>query len=106
MSGAEACHRTLQLDPVTDAVLRVPNYGTKSQGHFSKLRIEFHPDHDDLTLHPDEVRLMLTIGNRRLRKLATAFAAVEIGDGDFGINTSDNKRADPWMFWWPPKSTK
>ena len=103
MSGGEPCYRTLQLDPVADAVLRVPNYGKKSRGHFSKLRVEFQPDHGDLTLVPDQERLILTVGNKRLRTLSSAFAAVEVGDGDFGIGTSDNKRADPWMFWWPPR---
>jgi hypothetical protein len=102
MSGGKACHRTLQLDPVTDAVLRVPNYNRKCRGHFTKLRIEFDPDHADLTLAPGDGRLFLTVGNHRLRKLTSAFAAVEAGAGDFDIKTADSKQAEPWMFWWPP----
>jgi hypothetical protein len=43
MHAGEACHRTLRLEPVTDAILRVPNYGPKAKGRFEKLRIEYVP---------------------------------------------------------------
>ncbi|MBB6124911.1 hypothetical protein [Sphingobium subterraneum] len=103
MSGGGACHRTLKLDSITDDVLRVPNYDQKSFGQFSRVRIEYQPDAQDLSLHPENDRLVLTVGNRRLQKLASAFTDVEIDGGDFGIRTSDNRRAEHWMFWWPPR---
>lgn len=103
MRGGDACHRTLQLEPVTESVLRMPNYGRKCLGQFSRLRVQFEPEHGDLTLDPDESRLVLIVGNQRIGKLASALASVEAGHGDFGIRFSDNKRVDPWMFWWPPR---
>ena len=32
MHAGEPCHRTLKLEPVTDAILSVPNYGRKGSG--------------------------------------------------------------------------
>lgn len=103
MHGGEACHRTLKLGTVTDAILRVPNYGVKAMGKFEKLRIEYLPGFDNLYLSPEEPALIMTVGDRRLRSLTAAFAEVEVGLGDFGIGTSDKKNADTWMFWWMPR---
>lgn len=102
MVGEEPCHRTLRIEPVTDAILRVPNFGNEAAGAFAKLRIDYDPAFQDLAIVPDGEALSMTIGDRRLRKLSAAFAEVEVGGGDFGIATSDNKKADAWMFWWMP----
>lgn len=102
MRGGEHCHRTLDLGPVTDAILSVPNYGHKTKGKFRKLRIEFDPDAPDLVLEPDGEKLTMIVGDARLRFLTAALADVEIGRGDFGIRTSDDRKSDPWMFWWMP----
>jgi len=102
MQAGEPSHRTLRLEPVTDAILSVPNYGQKAKGRFEKLRIEYVPGFGDLRMAPDGARLTMTIGDRRLRKLSSAFAEVEVGLGDFGIATTDEKRAETWMFWWMP----
>jgi hypothetical protein len=102
MHAGEPCHRTLELQPVTDAILSVPNYGHRVSGHFSKLRINYLPQQEDLQLSAGDDRLMMLIGDRRLRKVSAAFAEVESGGGDFGIDTSDDRRADTWMFWWMP----
>ena len=87
---------------MTDAILSVPNYGYKTKGKFEKLPIEFNPDAPDLTLEPDGQKLTMNVGDARLRLLTAALADVEIGRGDFGIRTSDNRKSDPWMFWWMP----
>lgn len=102
--GGEPCHRTLKLSPVTEAILSVPNYQFKTQGHFEKLRVEYRPDYPDLSLAPDGELLVMTVGAKRLRKLTAAFAEVEVGLGDFGIPTSDDRKAAPWMFWWMPRA--
>lgn len=102
MHGGKSCHRTLKLDPVTDAILAVPNYGRKSVGRFEKLRIAYLPEFEELRLSPQSETLVMTVGSRRLRKLSAAFAEVEAGHGDFGIAASDGRKADPWMFWWMP----
>ena len=104
MKAGDACHRTLKLAPVTDDVLAVPNYPRESLGRFEKLRIAFQPEAEELTMNPEDDRLVLMFGNARLRKLVAAFAEVEVGRGDFGIAPTDNRRSDPWMFWWPPKA--
>lgn len=104
MGGGPACHRTLSLASVTEDVLSVPNYSRQPLGRFDRLRIEFQPDVLDLSLNPNDDRLVLVVGNARLRKLVAAFADLEIGGGDFGIATSDSRRSDPWMFWWPPRA--
>jgi hypothetical protein len=103
MSGDMACHRTLRLCAVTDEVLAVPNYGKKALGSYDRLRIDFEPGATELSLSPEADRLTLVVGNSVLPELAAAFASVEAGGGDFGIATSNNRRADPWMFWWPPR---
>lgn len=105
MRGGEPCYRTLNLAPTTEAVLSVPNYGHKTDGKFTKLRIEFEPDAADLLLSPVGETLEMTVGNARLRFLSAAFADVEHGIGDFGISPSDNRKSDPWMFWWMPKGS-
>jgi len=102
MLAGEPSHRTLKLAAVTDAVLSVPNYAQKNAGQFEKLRIEYRPDFENLRITPEGAALMMTIGDQRMRKLAAAFADVEIGGGDFGIETSSDRNADPWMFWWMP----
>lgn len=103
MNGATASHRTLKLAPVTDDVLGVPNFPRKPLGHFRTLRIEFQPGAEELALSPDDDRLVLIVGNARLQELLGGFVEVEVGLGDIAIAPSDKRRADPWMFWWPPK---
>lgn len=90
------------IDRVTDNVLAVPNAGYRLAGRFDRLRLDYKPELDALSLTPDGNMLTLALGGRRARKLAAAFASVEIGDGDFGIAPSDEKRAAFWMFWWMP----
>lgn len=103
MHGGPPCHRTLMLENVTDAVLRVPNYRqNRPAEQFQKLRVEYQPSSEDLFFVPEAPLLVLTGGDRRLRKLAAALAQVENGGGDFGIDTSDDKRTKSWMFWWMP----
>ena len=103
MSGGGACHRKIRLAHITEAVLKMPNYGNACTGPFRNLRIEYQPEQADLNLVAGESRLILAVGKHRLRRLASAFERVEVGDGDFAISTSDNKRADKWYFWWPPQ---
>lgn len=103
MQGGPPCHRTLALDRVTDAVLRVPNNRqSRPAEQFEKLRVEYLPSSEDLNLVPNAALLVLTVGGGRLRKFAAALAEVENGGGDFGIDMSDDKRAKSWMFWWMP----
>ncbi len=103
MQGGEASGRTLRLDKVTDAILSVPNYGRKTAGSFGRLRIAYRPECDALRLAAEEDDLLvMTIGGRRARKLSAAFAEIEKGGGDFGVDTSDDRKADSWMFWWMP----
>jgi hypothetical protein len=64
------------------------------------LRLEFRPDFEDLEIIVVEERLALTVGNNRIKSLSAAFALVKVGNGDFGIATSENRRAESWMFWW------
>ena len=103
MHGGEPRHRTLRLAQVTGAILSVPNYAHKIAGGFEKMRIEYVPDFDELRMTPSGVALTMTIGDRRVGELSAAFADVEAGIGDFGIATSDAKRAETWMFWWLPR---
>lgn len=100
MQGGQSCYRTLRLERVSEDVLSVPNCGHKIDGHFEKLCINYDPAFAALDMRPNGAMLVITIGDRRLRRLAAAFARVEVGEGDFGINTSDEKRAPGWMFWW------
>jgi hypothetical protein len=102
MQGGEPSHRTLRLERVTESILSVPNYGQKIAGSFSRLRIAYSPECEELQLSAEDDRLLMTVGGRRLRKLSAAFADIENGGGDFGIATSDDRKADPWMFWWMP----
>jgi hypothetical protein len=102
MQGGEPRYRTLRLERVTEAILGVPSYGRKNAGNFGKLRIEYLPGCEELQLSAEEDRLGMTVGCRRLRKLSAAFADIETGGGDFGIDTSDDRKADSWMFWWMP----
>lgn len=102
MQSGEPCHRTLRLEPPTDAVLSVPGVGYAVAERSEKLRVEYRPTCAELRLEPDGEMLVLTVGDGRLRKLAAALAQIEVGAGDFGIPASDDRRADPWMFWWVP----
>lgn len=104
MHGGDACHRTLRLDEVTDAILAGPNYGHSIAGRFTKLRIEYRPEAENLDLQAEADVLTMIVAPARLRKVVTAFRHVEIGTGDFGIETSSSRKADHWMFWWMPWS--
>jgi hypothetical protein len=103
MRGGEACHRTLKLGAVTERILSVPNYQRPTHGRFRTLRLDYSPEATTLTMQLDEERLILTVGPKRITRLTAAFAEVEVGLGDFGIATSDDRKADHWMFWWMPK---
>jgi hypothetical protein len=101
--GGGPRHRTLRLEPVTDAVLGIPNYPRKPAGSFAKLRIEFRPDDDeDFGLSMDGDRLVMTVGQNGIDELAHAFGEVARGGGDFGIASSGGRNAERWMFWWMP----
>lgn len=105
-SGGHECHRSLRLEQVSESLLKGIGYDRKCMRQFDKLKLHFLPEAEDLSLCPDDGKLVLTVGNRRLRKLASAFAEVEVGGGDFGIATSDGKRSESWMFWWPPRLSR
>lgn len=102
MGGGSACHRTLKLKQVTAAISAVPNFGEPKADCFSSMRIVFDPTVRDLMMDEDGDRLILTFGDKRLRALRAAFAEVEFGNGDFGIATSDDRKAKGWWFWWMP----
>lgn len=104
MAGGEACHRTLKLVQVTDAISSAPNFGELKADRFASMRIAFEPDAGDLAMEEDGDRLILTVGNSRLCDLRAAFAEVEVGIGDFGIATSDDRKEKGWWFWWMPRS--
>lgn len=106
MNAGKECHRSLKLELVSESLLKGIGYDRKCARQFDKLKIHFLPEADDLSLHPEDDKLVLTVGNRRLRKRASAFADVEVGGGDFGIAASDDKRAETWMFWWPPRQAR
>ena len=101
-AAATACHRTLSLGIVTPAIWGVPNFGPAKHEHFEKLRVDYVPESSELTLVENDGRLELGVGELRATDLIAAFTDVSIGDGDFGIGTSDKKRAESWMFWWMP----
>ena len=91
---------------MTDAILRVPNYAHKLSGRFEKLRINYQPAFDELSLSPEGEKRVMNVGRRRLRKLTAAFSEAEVGRCDFGIDTSDDRNADRWMFWWMPREAR
>lgn len=105
-SGGHERHRSLKLEQVSESLLKGIGYDRKCMRQFDKLKLHFLPEAEDLSLRPEDGKLVLTVGNRRLRKLASAFAEVEVGGGDFGIATSDVKRSESWMFWWPPRQSR
>lgn len=104
MAGGEACHRTLKLRLVARAISDGPGFGEAKDDRFTAMRIVFRPEASDLTMSVDGERLILTLGNKRIRALRAAFADVEVGQGDFGIATSDDRKAKGWWFWWMPRS--
>jgi hypothetical protein len=104
MAGGEARHRTLKLERVTPAIGSVPNYGEPKTDRFASMRIVFEPDADGLTMEEDGDRLILTFGNKRVPALRASFADVEVGIGDFGLATSNNRNAKGWWFWSMPWS--
>lgn len=104
MAGGKVCHRTMRLGQVTPAISSVPNYGEPKSDRFTTIRIAFEPDAGELAMEEDGERLILTFGNKRLRSLLAAFAEVEVGIGDFGITTSDDRKEKGWWFWWMPWS--
>jgi hypothetical protein len=104
MMGGSARHRTLRLSPVTTAVQDVPGSLGPLDRTFLRLRIEYCPDGRDLALHPNADLLTMTVGSHMLRKLTAALTSVETGDGDFGLNPSDDRGTETWWFWWMPRS--
>lgn len=104
MHGGDACHRTLKLAPVSDAIVKGPNSGHEKAGDFEKLRIEYLPTFEGLGIVTNDNALVMTIGKRGSRDLAAAFAEVEIGVGDFGIAASKDRSVGSWMFWPMPHS--
>lgn len=102
MAGGEARHRTMRLGWVTSAISEVPNFGERKPDRFTSMRVAFRPDAGEMTMEEDGDRLILTFGNKQVSDLRAAFADVEVGNGDFGIGPSDDRRIKPWYFWWMP----
>jgi hypothetical protein len=102
--AGEPCHRSINLGSLTEAIWSVPNFGPPDSERFEKLRLQFQPEVEDLILEVAEERLVLTFGQKRGCHLRAGLFDVANGQGDFGIGTSDNKRADHWVFWWFPDS--
>lgn len=103
MQGDGACHRSVMLAPVTQTLLAGVGYGGRVAPCRDRMRICFKPEAPDVVIETQPDRLVMTVGNWFLRKLVAGFTAVEVGEGDFGLRLSDNKRADIFMFWWPPR---
>lgn len=95
-----ASHRTLHVGPIQEAIWRVPNFGPPARDRFERLRLEYEPGYEMLTMVADGDRLTLQLGHDRADALIAAFEDVAIGLGDFGIGTSNDRRADAWVFWW------
>lgn len=91
------------LSPVTEAMIDGIGYRQRCLHPCDRVRICFEPDSLAVTIETQPDRLLMTVGNRFLRKLVGGSAAVETGDGDFGLRLSDDKRDAPIMFWWPPR---
>ena len=102
MHGGQPCHRTLRLEPMTDAVLAVPNYKRPIMPDSDRLRVDYTPEAGALSLAAVEKRLVLLIGSSSIRPLAAALAQVEAGYGDFGMAMAKGLGRDRLMFWWSP----
>lgn len=104
MVGGAPCHRTLELARVTQAVHEVPGFLGPIDRHHPRLRVEYRPDATELRLEVEGDRLTMAAGGPAFSKLGAAFASVEIGGGDLGMRPSDDRKADPWWFWWMPRT--
>ncbi|QNA86132.1 hypothetical protein G4G27_20710 [Sphingomonas sp. So64.6b] len=99
-SGGIASYRTLKLGKVTESIWCVPNYGRPINEPFERLRFKFEPEREDLEIVVTDDLLTLHFGAKQFASLRAAFVDVSVGLGDFGIATSDDRRANSWMFWW------
>ncbi|MHA6717821.1 hypothetical protein ACX40Y_00060 [Sphingomonas sp. RS6] len=95
----EPRHRTMLLERVTPEIWGIPNFGSPNADRFARLRIEYRPDQETLEIEPAEDRLVLTLGAKRAPVLRGAFIDRMLGQWDFGIAPTDERRGDPWMFW-------
>ncbi|AQR74543.1 hypothetical protein [Sphingomonas sp. LM7] len=99
VADAMPSHRTAQLRPVTSKVWGLPNFGPPKGDRFERMRIEYRHEQEALSLDAAEDRLVLGFGAARAPSLRAAFTDLMIGQNDFGIVPSDDRRADAWMFW-------
>jgi hypothetical protein len=99
VADGAASHRTLALGALTPAVWGLPNFGPPRGDRFARLRVEYRPGLDRLELEAAEDRLVLVIGAKRAALLRACFVDLMLGQYDFGIAPSEDRHADPWMFW-------
>lgn len=99
MNGCDACSRQIALQPVPDNLLQNVGHTQSIAPQLPNIEIQFTPDVMGMSVQKSVGKLELKIGNARIRKLAAAFAQVEIGHGDFTLATE----FDRFFFWWPPR---
>jgi hypothetical protein len=99
VADAVPSHRTAALGTLTPRVWDRPGFGPPKGDRFARLRIEYRHGQEALSLDPAGERLILGFGAKRAPLLRAAFIDLMLGQNDFGIASSDERRAEPWMFW-------
>jgi hypothetical protein len=99
-SGRET--QLFALDPVTPAVLAVPNNRRAKALSAKNLRVRIAGEPRHLSMHEEAGLLTVEAGRARLEELRNSIARVGESDGDF-VMVSDQKRRDAdqtLFFWW------
>jgi hypothetical protein len=102
LSGAFVESASFTVDPVTPAVLAVPNNRRAKASSPKYLRMKMAEDPRHLFFHKTAESLTIEAGRERLEELRDSITQVARGEGDFAM-VPDQRRRPPdqalW-FWW------
>jgi hypothetical protein len=101
LAGSSQETQLFALDPVTPAVLAVPNIRRAKALYASQLRVQVAREPRQLSMHEEAGLLTVEAGPARLEELRKSIARVGEGDGDFVMTSGEKRRApDQALFFW------
>jgi len=102
LSGAFVESPSFPVDPVTPAVLAVPNNRRAKASSPKYLRMKVAEDPRYLFFHKTAESLLIEAGRERLEELRDSIEQVARGEGDFAMVPDQRRRPrdQALRFWW------
>ena len=99
----DAPHRTVPLEPVSEAQLHGIGYKVRCDRQFGKVRVNFSSEGSGVELVEEDSQVHLTIGMASCDDFISCLHGLANGEGDFSFHSDTRMGQVVLHFWWPPR---